>query len=231
MKRFQTGLLAGLIWVGLFFMVGCDESAGGSGGEGADSTGGGATDTTAVIKVEPQNFPVNELPDSYFGKEVIKTSLNSPTGAGNNLSAIGEPYPSWLDAIISRESIVIFANKILAEMPEEVEFVQTNQRHYQAPEAWRGFKVLFTTRPSNVNIFIMGAYKDEESVYWMSTVEKEPLSVGIENIMEIMSDNSAQMSQDDQVQSGVMLMGKMGDAPFTAYIEKEKVQLDRMMTK
>ena len=77
----------------------------------------------------------------------------------------------------------------------------------------------------------MGAYKDEENVYWMSTVEKDPLSVGIENIMEIMTDNSAQMDQGDQVQGGVMLMGKMGDAPFTAFIEKEKVQLDRKMTK
>ncbi len=231
MIKTQNSLLAGLLFAALLFFVGCDQPAGGGSNVDADSTGGGDTDTTAVIKVEPQNFPVNELPDAYFGKEVIKEKLNSPAGAGNNLTMIGEPFPTWLDAIISRESIVMFANKILAEMPEELEFVQTSQQHYQAPQAWRGFKVLFTTRPSNVNIFIMGAYKDEENVYWMSLVERDAISVGIENIMPIISDNSADMSQGNDMQSGVMLIGKMGDAPFTAFLERETSKLDRKMTK
>lgn len=207
MKIFQHITFALVFMAGVALLNGC------GGGEAASNDGDveeADTNKTEVIKVEPQNFPVNELPDSYFGKTV--SSIKGSPGDSetvNNLSEIGEGYPEWLDAIVSRESIVVFASQILAQMPDEVEFVQTTQKHYQASDAWRGFKVLFTTRPSNVNIFILGAYQSEDEVYWMSLIEKEPKSFGLEFI--------------GPKGKGIVVKGKIGNDPFEANIEKETV--------
>lgn len=208
MKIIQRISFVLLLLTGILFLNSC-----GDGNATTDNEGGETSnDSTEVIKVEPQNFPVNELPDSYFGKEVTEADLNAGDATENNLSLLQEGYPEWLDAIISRESIVIFASKILSEMPEEVEFVQTTQKHYMASDDWKGFKVLFTTRPSNVNIFIMGAYQTEDNPVWMSVIEKEAISVGLESI-----------APDGE---GVMLKGKMGEKPFAASLKKESVSLD-----
>ncbi len=213
MKIFKYIPFSLVLLASIFLLSSC-----GGGEAGADNDGGQAgTDSsgpTEVIKVEPQNFPVNDLPDSYFGKTNTEVKKKpSPSLLINNLSEIGEGYPEWLDAIVSRESIVIFASQILAQMPDEVEFVQTTQKHYQADDAWRGFKVLFTTRPSNVNIFILGAYQSEDEVYWMSMVEKEAVSLGLEYIVP--------------AEEGVTIKGKLGDNPFATTIQKETVTLER----
>ncbi|HHG84161.1 MAG TPA: hypothetical protein ENJ82_05365 [Bacteroidetes bacterium] len=131
-----------------------------------------------VVKVEPQDFPVNKIPESQFGKaanweEVM--AINLPDAA--NLVASDTKFPDWLDAIISRESIVLFANKVLSSMSEEVEFVQSGQQHLTGPDGWNAFYVHFNTRPSNGQMVIFGGYKSETEVYWGSDFGANAISM------------------------------------------------------
>jgi hypothetical protein len=83
--------------------------------------------------------------------------------------------PEWLDQIISRESIVHFAQGILEAMPDEVEFAQSGSSLLDGPDGWHAFVVRFSTRPSNASILIYGAYKSEEESYWAGTFAKSAL--------------------------------------------------------
>ena len=76
-------------------LVGC-----GGGTQDGDKTHD-TIDTPQVVKVEPQNFPVNDLPDSLFGKvaTVKKATIKAPAAI---LTANQSPLPDWLDQIVSR---------------------------------------------------------------------------------------------------------------------------------
>lgn len=157
-------LSAGLVFSG----TGCN--SGGNAGDGHDSI-----DTPQVVKVEPQNFPVNELPENYFGKQISKEEAKGLKLPEKSLKPSTAAMPEWLDQIISRESIVHFAQGILETMPDEVEFAQNGSTLYDGPEGWHAFTVRFGTRPSNAAILIFGAYKSEEESYWAGTFAKESL--------------------------------------------------------
>jgi|GEM_PF-5345861 len=164
---------------------------------------------TEVIKVEPQDFPSNEIPDSYFGKDVALSRSLQPGEA--NLKLSSNPVPAWLDAIISRESIVMFASEVMVTMPDEVEFVQATQKHYEGSDGIFAFKTLFTTRPSNANIFIYGAYTAEDNVYWTSEVRPEATSLA--------------MDHASATDNGMLVSGKFGEKAFVVSLEKEAVTM------
>jgi predicted small secreted protein len=197
--------------------AGCEN---GTAGEGGDS------DSTEVVKVKPseQDFPVNKIPDDEFGKAgewQDDDEVSLP--AESNLSVVGEKFPDWLDAIISRESIVLFAQKVLGAMPDEVEFVQSGQKHYQGPEGWRAFYVHFNTRPSNANLVIYGGYQNENKVWWSSGFSKSGIDMEWSHIAP--SDN------------GILLQGSgyYGGSPntyeFSADLGKKAVVLKRKKVK
>lgn len=177
------------------------------GGEGTETTSENETPSETVIKVEPQSFPVNDLSDSWFGKTITNETAEVSI-AEENLTESQDSYPGWLDAIISRESIVAFASQVLAEMPDELEFVQSSQKHYVGPDNWKVFKVLFSTRPSNANIFVYGAYQSEEQSYWVSELSKEPVSM--------------QMKAVAPGENGAVVQGTKGDIPFEIHMKKEE---------
>jgi predicted small secreted protein len=173
MKRtmMATFLLAGLcIW-----MAGCNSGTQ-EGDKGKDSI-----DTPQVVKVEPQDFPVNNLPDSLFGKWPAHSNERVKLGEAN-LTAQTGVLPDWLDQILSRESIVLFANGILRTLPDEVEFVQTESTQYTGPDGWKAFVVNFTTRPSNAAMVVYGAYLDEQKSYWASHSDKGKLAMTLKTV-------------------------------------------------
>ncbi len=139
-------------------------------------------DTPQVVKVEPQNFPVNNLPDSIFGKKVDQKVAKDIKLGASNLTAATGTLPDWLDQILSRESIVLFANGILATMPDEVEFVQSGSTLYDGPEGWKAFVVNFNTRPSNAGMIVYGAYLNEEQSYWASQSDKGKLAMTLKTV-------------------------------------------------
>jgi hypothetical protein len=209
MKR--TRLIYLLLVLALPFSA-CDSGSQGEGGDG---------DSTEVVKVQPseQDFPVNKIPDDEFGKAAEWQEDAALTLPESNLQVAADKFPGWLDAIISRESIVLFAQKVLGEMPEEVEFVQTGQKHYQGPDGWKAFYVHFNTRPSNAHLVIYGGYKDENQAWWSSGFNKSAIDIDWSSIAP--SEN------------GVLLHGSgyYGGAPntytFAADLGKKAVSLKR----
>lgn len=209
MKRISSRtLLATLSMASMlvFTLAGCEA------GTKTDNAGEGDADTSAqIVKVEPQDFPVNELPESYFGKKVTiaqekglkVTSANIMQGAGG--------FPEWLDQIISRESIVQFAQGILKDMPDELEFVQTSSSSFDGPDSWKVFVVNFSTRPSNASIVVYGAYASEEKSYWAAQNSKSSMNMDVKNVLP--------------TENGVEIMGEwtQGDkgVPFRANLTKE----------
>ncbi|HEX2899064.1 MAG TPA: hypothetical protein VHS96_05015, partial [Bacteroidia bacterium] len=119
-------------------------------------------DTPQVVRVEPQNFPVNNLPDSIFGKAVTQGVEKGLKIGASNLVKTEGAFPDWLDQIISRESIVLFSSGILTTLPDEVEFVQTASSQYDGPEGWKAFAVNYSTKPSGASMVVYGAYHDEQ---------------------------------------------------------------------
>jgi hypothetical protein len=180
--------------------------------EGTDST---KTDSTTVVKVEPQEFPVNKLPDNYFGKKPTASVDKSIKITSGNLSQSSTPLPEWLDQILSRESIVVFAQGVLVELPDDVEFVQTQSIHYDATDGWKAFCVNFDCRPSNgpanAAIVIYGAFQSEEKCYWASAYAKGKLTMDLKSVKP--TDN------------GVEVMGEWTHQPkpiaFRANLTKE----------
>lgn len=181
------------------------------GGESSGTEGDASTDGGELIKVEPQDFPVNNLPDAWFGKAATTEVVETLEAVEANIGKSEAQYPEWLDAIVSRESIVSFASQVLSQMPEELEFVQSSQQHYSAPDGWSAFKVMFNTRPSNGTIFVYGAYRDEEHSFWTSEFSKEPVSL---QVMAVVPG-----------EGGVAIHGLRDDQPFKVDLDKEKVKV------
>lgn len=208
MKRFSPRtFLASLAMASILFAaVGCEA------GTKTDKTGEGDSDTTAqVVKVEPQDFPVNELPESYFGKTVTVAQEKGLKVTSANIMQGTGAFPEWLDQIISRESIVQFAQGILKDMPDELEFVQNSSATFDGPDNWKVFVVNFTTRPSSASIVIYGAYSSEEKSYWAAQNSKGKLTMDVKNVLP--------------TEKGVEIMGEWthGEKPvaFRANLTKE----------
>lgn len=203
-------LFAALVLSLILTLIGC-----GGGTQDGDKTHD-TIDTPQVVKVEPQNFPVNDLPDSLFGKlaTVKKGTVKAPAA---NLTANQTPLPDWLDQIVSRESIVLFAKGILNSMPDEVEFVQSSSTHYDGPDGWKAFCVAFSTRPSEASMVVYGAYQDEQRSYWASTTDKGKMSMALK----------AAAAKDN----GVELWGEstLGDkaTPFHAVLAKSSTTVEQ----
>ena len=203
-------LLASLALTLALTLAGC-----GGGTQDGDKTHD-SIDTPQVVKVEPQNFPVNDLPDSLFGKvaTVKKATVKAPAA---NLTANQSPLPDWLDQIVSRESIVLFAKGILNSMPDEVEFIQSGSTHYDGPDGWKAFAVAFSTRPSEASMVVYGAYQDEQRSYWASTTDKGKMTMALK----------AAAPKD----GGVELWGEstLGDkaAPFHAVLAKASTTVEQ----
>ncbi|MEM7037580.1 MAG: hypothetical protein AAF570_11425, partial [Bacteroidota bacterium] len=185
---------------------------------------GGAADSAKakapeVVKVEPQDFPVNELPETQFGKSTTEAEDGSVAKpVANNFSRFPNDVPAWLEAIISRESIVIFASRVLSEMPDEVEFIQAGQSHYStADESWKAFVTTFTTRPSNAYITIYGAYADEDKSYWASHFSKDgPLNI------EIMD---AAPTEGGVILKGIRNVGNNAQEAYEAELKKASTSI------
>lgn len=159
-----------------------------------------------TIEAKPENYEVNQIPDAYFGKKIQKASLEADELVSENLTVINGDFPKWLESILSRESIVCFANEILAESPEELEFVQSSSKHYQGPGSWKAFKVMFNTRPSNRALYVYGAYASESESYWVSGSHTEAVSLLL---------NSLSVGNEE-----ISLGGTLGSEPFKARIGK-----------
>lgn len=201
-------LFASILTTAAFSLTACGGDSGSDGGDGSD--------TTQVVKVEPQDFPVNKLPESQFNKTIEKSvdeGLEPATGA---LATSPGKFPDWLEAIISRESIVIFASKVLEAMPEEVEFVQAGQTHLDGGTGWKAFTVTFNTRPSNATILVYGAYENEENSYWASDYSAGAAGMRI-NGLEAMDGGVKMMGS-------AYFGGEENAANFSAELTKETVK-------
>jgi hypothetical protein len=172
-------------------------------------------DTPQVVKVTPQDFPVNELPDSLFGKATATSEQAGLKVTPAKLIPVTAPLPEWLDQILSRESIVLFSGSIMKDMPDEVEFVQTASAINDAGSNLTTFAVQYSTRPSNASMLVYGAYTDEQHAYWASQSSKDPLDMRIQSAKVI--DN------------GVELMGEWAKkpkaVPFKATLTKTATTL------
>lgn len=160
-----------------------------------------------VIKVVPQEFPINELSDSWFGKEVQRDDELQYDVDSSPLSESAGDVPDWLDQIISRESIVAFNKNVLAQHPNEVQFSQTSQRSFGTTEGWNAFLTEFETKPTGFIIAVMGAYKNEDESYWMSEVLPSRTEMSLQALQEI--------------EGGALLFGRKGEQSFTSSIKKE----------
>lgn len=179
MKRYTSRIFLSSLSLALAFVLstsGCNSGA--STAESSTNDG----DSTQIVKVEPQDFPVNELPESYFGKQVSVTEEAGLKVTAANLMQSTGNLPDWLDQIISRESIVQFAQGILKDMPEELEFVQTASSIFDGPDGWKVFVVNFSTRPSSAAIIIYGAYLNEEKSYWAAQHSKGKLHMDLKHL-------------------------------------------------
>lgn len=166
-----------------------------------------AAGTEEVIKVVPQDFPVNKLPDNWFGKPVEELSIKQIKPGGEPLSESAGDFPDWLDQVISRESIVAFNQVVLAKAPEDQQFSQVFERNYTGAGGWSAYLVGFETSPSKHLIAIMGAYQSEDDSYWMSYAFPERVDLSLETIAAL--------------DEGVKLWGKDGAAAFQVELKKE----------
>lgn len=198
MKNRVNQVAAGMMLIMALAMTAC--GSGQTEGAGSDST---AVDTVVTLELDPQSFPVNEIPDNQFGKE-LKPLQPGTLVAGKSLAEVKEPMPAWLDAIISRESIVAFG-KVMAQNPDELEFLQKEAHLLDAGGGLKAFWTSFSTRPSDGTIIVWGAYTSEKEVYWASMNRKGQVDFLI---------SSAQMQQ-----GGVRIDGAMtsDSGPNTAY--------------
>lgn len=180
-------------------------------GAAADSL---ATDTVVNVQMNPDAFPVNQVPDDHFGKAATE-SKDAALKVGAALPTQPTKLPAWLDAIVSRESIVAFG-KLMAMAPDETEFVQKSALEVAGAEGWKGFHVLFDTRPSGGSILVFGGYKDEQNVYWHSSQRLGAITYQPSSVAPV---------ADGLAIEGVMTNAAGTDAPFRAALSKTAVRL------
>ena len=172
------------------------------------------TDTVVNVELNPDAFPVNQLPDDQFGKAATEAK-DAALKVGAALPAHGTKLPAWLDAIVSRESIVAFG-KMMAVAPDETEFVQKSALEVAGADGWKGFHVLYDTRPTGGTILVFGGYKDEQNVFWHSSFR-----VGMLNYLP----SSVAPQADGLRIEGVMTNAAGADTPFRADLQKTAVSL------
>lgn len=211
MKGFKLFLAAPVI--AGFFLAGTVSSCK-SGGETTETN-----DSTLVSEpIGETNLAVNEMADNLFNKAVTEEQVASITLPEANLSPDASPLPEMVDATLSRESIVVFSQKIMTEMPDEVEFVQERAEHFTGPDGWKAFRVQYSTRPGRIGMVIYGGYKSEKEAIWASEV-----SSGLK---------IASLSSIAPVEGGITVYGKYSDdSAFSATITASGVQLKREKAK
>ena len=157
-RSLQLFVLTFALSSGLFFACGSSE------GEASGET----TDTLVSIdkETDPDVYAANEMADDLFGKKVNQTENPDLELPETNVSTMSGEMPGWLEAIISRESIVLFANGILSVSPDEAEFAQQEQVQYETEGGMKGFHVRFTTRPNNYTMAIYGIYTNQDDLKW-----------------------------------------------------------------
>lgn len=200
---FSAALLATLL------LTSCKD--GQQNGGGADSL---QSDTVVRVEMNPDAFPVNQLPDNQFGKAAA-ASVDASLKVGPALAVQATKLPAWLDAIVSRESIVAFG-KLIAAAPDETEFVQKAALEVSGSDGWKGFHVLFDTRPTGGTILVFGGYKDEQNVFWHSSQR-----LGVLNYMP----SSVAPAVDGLRIEGVMTNAAGTDTPFRAELGKTALRL------
>lgn len=174
-----------------------------------------AVDTIVKVEMNADAFPVNQIPDDHFGKTLEQTSQPNLKVEAQPLPTLPEKAPDWLEAIVSRESIVAFG-KLMATAPEEIEFVQEQSIIYEAQDHWQAFAVHFKTRPSNMGILVFGAYIDEQHTYWHSISRKGPITFTPTKVTP--------------AETSVTLQGRMttdtgSEAPFSIELHKDSGKL------
>lgn len=210
MKSFFVSSFSLLLIVGTLSLAGCK-----SGGE---ATTEGNDSTLVSEPIGATNEAVNNLADNLFNKPVTVQEIATIALPASNLSPNAAPLPEILDATLSRESIVVFSQKIMAEMPDEVEFVQERSEHFTGPDGWNAFRIQYSTRPGKIGMVIFGAYQKPEQALWGSEV-----SSGLK-ITDLVAVQPAE--------GGVTVMGKYSDgSPFSATINANGVDLKRATAK
>lgn len=170
------------------------------------------TETESTEGIGEVNKQVNEVPIEKFNKTPKVISGAVEGAPAPNLSPVQEPLPEKVDAILSRESIVIFSQRIMEEMPDELEFTQTELKHYKGPGDWSAFVVRYVTKPGGVHMVIYGAYESPDKVYWASGVAGRASDYSISAV--------------EAAEGGAVLYGMMeGENPFRAKITAESVEV------
>lgn len=177
--------------------------------------------TDSVLVAEPigeTNEAVNKMADNLFNKPVTESQVAQVQLPATNLAPNAAPLPELLDATLSRESIVVFSQKIMTEMPDEIEFVQERSEHFAGPNGWNAFRVQYSTRPGKIGMVIYGAYQQADQALWASEV-----SSGL---------RITQLLAVEPAEGGVTIYGKYSDeSPFSATITASGVALKRVAAK
>ncbi len=198
----MTGLLTAGVWA-----YGYEKDKGEGQAEGVEMV----PDT--VITIEPQSFPINELPDEFFGKKVEEDGEWTKSMEQSIFSATEAPVPGYIDEIIFREAVVVFNQQVSTLSPTEEAFKQTTQFHYNSPDEVNGFVTQFETAPSGYQIIVLGAYSSEEENVWMSLVKEAATDV------VLMARGPSEEGKD------LVLMGTMNGQSFQAALSKATSKL------
>lgn len=168
-----------------------------------------------VIKVEPQNFPINDVPDEYFGKKVELLSEYPAASDVLPMSASEGKILPFVDEVVFRESVVAFNQKVAETSPDEQSFSQKSQNLYNSAEGIDGFVTVFETEPSKLSIIVMGVYEDEDNVLWMSTVTEG---------------GQVDLTGHKEAEGGHEIYGNMNGQSFMAFLSKETSRMALDMT-
>lgn len=158
LRRLQFTLLAFTLCSGLMFSCGSSE--------GETNESGADTLVSIDKETDPDVFAANEMSDDLFGKVINQSENPDLELPATNVSTMSGEMPGWLEAIISRESIVLFATGILSISADEAEFAQQEQVQYSTEGGLNGFHVRFTTRPNNYTMVIYGVYSNQNDLNW-----------------------------------------------------------------
>lgn len=170
-----------LVFFILIMLSGCGGGeASGNGGDGADTT-----KSREAVPVEVEDYGVNNMPDELFNKEQLVEETGSIELPGQNLNVSQGAVPPWLEAILSRESIVVFWQRIVQQNPDESEFLQKEMKQYSGDSPWTGYYVKYRTRPGNHTMIIYGAYQNQDNAFWTSHADTGSVSFSLMGIKEL----------------------------------------------